>query len=194
MQPVVGQRIIIIGPSCSGKSTLGERLAELLDASHVELDALYWEPGWTPVELDVFRERVRVATAPDDWVLSGSYIGQQQDVSWPRADTVVWLDLPMWLTLPRIVTRSWRRSRSNELLWGTNEERFWPHLKFWDPDASLIGYSLRTYRRRRRRDAAQMSDPRWAHIHFVRLRSSREVARWIAAVTAFAASMPASTR
>lgn len=194
MQPEVGQRVVIIGPSCSGKSTLGERLAELTGSAHIELDALHWEPGWRAAGRDLFRERVRIATEPNVWILSGSYISQQQDVSWPRADTVVWLDLPLWLTLPRILTRSWRRSRRGELLWGTNEERFWPQLKIWDPDASLIAYSLRTYRSRRARDAAQVSDPRWEHIRFVRLRSSRQVERWVAAVAASVARVTAPTR
>ena len=38
----VGTRIHVIGNSASGKSTLGARLAQALDAAFVELDALNW--------------------------------------------------------------------------------------------------------------------------------------------------------
>jgi hypothetical protein len=41
----------------------------------------------------VFRERVRPATEADRRVLDGNYLQHQQDISWPVADTIVWLDL-----------------------------------------------------------------------------------------------------
>jgi len=87
---------------------------------------------------------------------------------------VVWLDLPFPVILWRVVTRSWRRWRTQELLWGTNVERIWPHLKVWSDD-SLIHWAITTYRPRRRRMLAHMTDPRWAHIRFIRLTSVGEV-------------------
>ena len=57
----LGKRIIVIGSSNAGKSTLGLQLAEYLHASFIELDALYWEPGWIAASDEVFRERVRRA-------------------------------------------------------------------------------------------------------------------------------------
>ncbi len=40
------QRVVIIGSSSSGKTTLGKKLANKLSITHEELDALYWEPNW----------------------------------------------------------------------------------------------------------------------------------------------------
>lgn len=187
----LGQRVIVVGSSSSGKSTLAARLAAHLGVPLIELDALYWEPGWVPAEREVFRERVRQAIAAPAWVMAGNYTRQQQDVSWPAADTIVWLDLELPTLLLRCLRRSWRRWRRQELLWGTNRERFWVHLKLWDPDASLLAYTLRTYRRRRRELEAAGRDPRWAHLTIVRLRSAREVDRWLAEV--LAAPAPATT-
>ena len=71
--PSPGRRVIVVGLSCSGKSTLGARLAEALDVPFVELDALYWKPNWTDSTAGEFREKILAATAGDDWVVAGSY-------------------------------------------------------------------------------------------------------------------------
>lgn len=176
----LGTRIIVIGTTCSGKSTLAEQIAARLGLDFVELDGLYWEPNWKPAERDVFRARIREAIAGERWVIAGNYTSQQQDVSWPRAETVIWIDLPLPLVLQRVVTRSWRRSRSGEALWGgENRERFSEHLRIWRTDESLLSFAVKTHRARRRRFEQALQDPRWAHITFVRLRSRAAVAAWL---------------
>ena len=73
----IGRRIHVLGNTGSGKSTLAARLAKVLDAAFVELDALNWEPGWVavhdrdPQELD---RRFRAATRGERWVVAGSYM------------------------------------------------------------------------------------------------------------------------
>jgi adenylate kinase family enzyme len=178
----ISQRIILIGSSNSGKSTLAERIAAHRDVPFIELDALHWEPNWTEADPDVFRERVRGAIEPDAWVMAGNYITQQQTVSWPRADTIVWLDLSLRIVLPRCVRRCWSRWRSGELLWGTNRETFWEHLMLWDTERSLIAYTIKHHRRRRREFETFIHDPRWSHITFVRLRSPDEIDAWSGSV------------
>jgi adenylate kinase family enzyme len=180
----IGRRIIVIGSSNAGKSTLAQRLAGRLCVLFVELDALHWEPGWVAAERNVFRERVRRVIAPEAWVLAGNYTRQQQDVSWPVADTVVWLDLGLPTVLWRCIVRSWQRWRSADLLWGTNREVFWEHLMLWNPDKSLIAYIIKTHRARRRRFEALTRDPRWSHLTFIRLRSVEAIDRWLDAIPA----------
>ena len=176
MEHVVGRRVIIVGSSGAGKSTLGEQLATRLGVPFIELDALHWEPGWVEAEREVFRERVRQATEPDAWVMVGNYTRRQMDVSWPRADTVIWLDLPLPLILRRVSRRIWQRWRTQEDLWGTsNREAFREHLMFWNPDKSLITYTITTHRRRQRTFEAATTDPAYAHLRIIRLRSPNEV-------------------
>ena len=177
------RRIQVMGSSGSGKSTVGLRLAAGLGVPHVELDALFWLPDWVERDAEDFRARVRAATAGDRWVVSGNQTTRTRDVIWPRADTIVWLDLPLHVTIPRQLIRSWRRSRTRELLWGTNVERFWPQLVVWSPN-SLVGYTLHSRGRFHRLMTSAMSDPVWAHIRFIRLTSQREVDRFVAAVLA----------
>jgi adenylate kinase family enzyme len=185
VESAIGRRIIVIGSSNAGKSTLAEQLAERLDVPFIELDALHWEPGWVEAEREVFRERVRRAIAPAAWVMAGNYTRHQLDVSWPVADTIVWLDLDLHVVLRRSIRRSWRRWRSQEPLWGgDNRENFWKHLMLWNTNESLIAYIARHHRSRRRMYEALLRDPRWSHITFIRLRSPQEIARWFDSVDA----------
>ena len=174
----IGRRIHVIGNSCSGKSTLGARLATALDVPFVELDALNWQPDWVglndsnPEELE---RRMRRATEGDGWVVAGSYTAFSQRVFWPRLETIVWLDLPMHQLVWRMLRRSWRRWRSKELLWGTNHELFWPQLMVWRREDSLLWWIVTQHRRKRRNMLAYSTEARWQHIRFVRLESSAEV-------------------
>lgn len=181
----LGSTVHVTGNSCSGKSTLGRRIASALDVPHVELDALNWEPGWVslaekdPEELE---RRISDATLGDGWVVSGSYMGFSMRTFWSRVETVVWLDLPVHRLLWRVLVRSWKRRRSKELLWGTNYERFWPQLKLWNREDSLIWWIVTQQGRKRRRMQACMQDPEWRHIAFVRLGSNAEIESFLRVV------------
>lgn len=176
-----GKRVIVIGPSCSGKSTLAARLAELLGLKFVELDALYWKPGWQPSDNEEFAARIREATAGERWVVAGNYTAHTFETIWPRAQTIIWLDFSLALVTYRIVRRSWSRSRNKELLWGTNHEKFWPQLKLWDKENSLISFTISTAARRRAQFAAAMRDERFAHVRFVHLKKPAQVAELLKA-------------
>ena len=66
--PELPARIAIAGQTSSGKSTLGRRIAAATGAVHIELDALFHQPNWTPAETDVFRAAVTEAIAQPRWV------------------------------------------------------------------------------------------------------------------------------
>jgi adenylate kinase family enzyme len=174
----IGRRVHVLGNSSTGKSTLGERLAGSLGVSFVELDALNWQPDWVglnetdPAELE---RRFDEATSGEGWVAAGSYSQFAQRVFWPRLETVVFLDLPVPQLLWRVLRRSWRRWRTKELLWGTNYEKFWAQLKVWSKQDSLIWWIVTQQKRKRNDLLACAADPRWAHIRFVRLTSTREI-------------------
>ena len=174
----IGQRIHVIGNSCSGKSTLGSRLAQVLGVPFVELDALNWQPNWVGLNAtdpDRFQELIKEATKGDGWVVPGSYTSFSQKVFWSRLDTVIWLDLPLPLLVSRLLRRSWRRWRSKELLWGTNYERFWPQLMVWRKEESLLWWIVTQHGRKRHSMLRYMVDPRWSHIRFFRLTLPSEV-------------------
>ena len=180
----IGVRVQVTGNSGSGKTTTAARLAKALDAESVDLDALNWLPGWTALnetDPDELERRFRAATAGDRWVASGSYTRLCQRTFWPRLDTIVWLDLPLRVCAWRLISRTWRRWRSRELLWGTNYERLLPNFLFWRQD-SLLNWTVTQHIRKRNAMLTYQTDPRWSHIRFVRLTSTREVETFVAAV------------
>jgi len=177
----IGRRVVIVGASCSGKTTLAENLAEKMACPFIELDALYWKPHWTPSEIPPFRIRVDEATHAPSWVLAGNY-DSVRDITWPRADTLIWLDFALGVTLPRIITRSYHRWRDRELLWGTNRERFFSQFILWDKSKSLIAWNLHTRTSLLRRYAEAERDPANRHLIFYRLSSPAELRKWLTRV------------
>ena len=175
------RRIQIVGSSNAGKSTLAAQLASETGYPLVELDALNFKPGWqgrSQHEPDEFRRLIREATVGDSWIVAGNYTVFSQEITWPRADVIVWLDLPLSLLTVRMLCRSWKRWRTQELLWGTNRERFWPQLRVWHSD-SLFNWLWLNYRRYRENLIDAQQDERWKHLRFVHLKSRKEVARFL---------------
>jgi adenylate kinase family enzyme len=171
-------RILVVGTTGSGKTTVASTLASYLGAPHVELDALHWEPGWVEAVTEEFRDRALAAASGDRWVLCGNYWTKLGDVLWARADTVVWLDLPLPILLWRLIRRTISRSLRKTQLWGSNQERI---SGLWSKD-SLLLWAIKSHPRNRARYAAALADPRWQHIAFVRLRSQHAVREWLGAV------------
>ena len=174
--PLAFQRIVVIGTTGSGKTTLAHRLASRQGAPHIELDALHWDAHWTMAPLPVFRERVAQALAGAAWVVDGNY-SKVRDLVWPRAELIVWLDYGLPLIFWRLFWRSLRRSLAREELWNGNRERL--RDQFFSRD-SLFLWALQTNRRHRAEYAALLGRPEHAHLKLVRLRSPAATRRWLA--------------
>src|SRR6202048_890475 len=97
-------------------------LSQRLGVPHVELDALYWQPNWTPRDSDDFLARIAAEVACDGWVIDGNYRATRELV-WSSADTLVWLNYPLQLIFLRLLQRTLRRGIRKQMLWGTNQER-----------------------------------------------------------------------
>lgn len=168
-------RVVVVGSTGSGKTTLARQLSALLTLPHVELDALNWDPNWTSAPTDVFRQRTDEASRGDRWVVDGNY-SKVRDIVWRRADTLVWLDYPLAIILWRLFWRTLGRVRSGEELWNGNRES--AREAFLSRD-SLFLWALKTYRRRKREYPAVLTRPEYAHLIVFRHRSPGETERWL---------------
>jgi len=174
--PQPGKRIVVVGSSGSGKTTLAEAIAQKLGIPHVELDALHWEPNWQEAELGIFRGRVKDALAGLEWVVDGNY-AKVRDITWRRADTLVWLELPLLVVLWRLSRRTAQRAFKNEELWNGNRENW--HEALFSKD-SLFLHMLRTRKRHRRDYTRLVKESEYAHLKVIHLRSPAQVDEWIA--------------
>jgi adenylate kinase family enzyme len=162
-------RILVIGTSCSGKTTLARELSEGCAIPHIELDALFWRPNWTPSPRDEFRYRVAEAVAQEEWVLDGNY-SYTQDVTWLRATHLVWLNLPFLVVLWRSVKRTFGRMITGEEMWAGNRESF--RIAF--SRDSIIWWVISTYGRRQKRYRQIFNENLYPHLTVYEVSRSSE--------------------
>jgi adenylate kinase family enzyme len=172
------QRVNVVGSSGSGKSTVGRQIATRLGLPFVELDDIHWRPNWTESTDEELFSNLGKALAGEGWVLDGNY-SRTVPVKWKRVQLIVWLDLPYWLIMYQVISRTFRRSFNREILWAGNQESL--TKAFFDKD-SIILWSLSNLSRVRRGYSQAMSDDRYRHIQFVRLRSRREIREFLSAL------------
>ena len=172
------QRVVVIGTSCSGKTTFGRQLSDLLAAPHVELDALHWKEHWEPRPRVEFLRLVEEAVARDRWVTDGNY-GTVRDVVWSRATAVLWLNYSFVRVFYRALSRTLRRAATREQLYSGNTESF--SKAFLSRDSILL-WVLTSFRRRRREYTALLQSDRFASIPFWEFRRPRDAALFLSTV------------
>lgn len=179
------RRIRIVGTSGSGKSRLAAAVAARTGLPRLDLDAVFWDAGWTYRDLDEALGLIRgfVAAHPDGWVSDGNWTSRLGDLLDPGrpggADAIVWVDHPRPVVMRRVISRTLRRAVTREELWHGNRERPRSWLR-WAPDENIVRWAWTDYPVMRARMEARIA----AGEPVIRLRGQREVDAWLAGLSA----------
>ncbi|WP_028696283.1 ATPase AAA [Pseudomonas cremoricolorata] len=168
------QRVMIIGQPGSGKSTLARRLGQCTGLPVVHIDKIHWQPGWverTPEEKTRLCHEVE---AGERWIFEGGH-----STTWSnrlaRADLLLWIDRGLALRLYRVLRRTFSQRGSTR---ADLPENCPEQLRNLPPFLRYIWTSRHSARRKMQRLAG--SAP--SHCQVVRLRSNRDVERFLASL------------
>lgn len=180
---LLGSRVAVIGNSGSGKSTLARALSARLGVSHIELDALNWQPNWKALSIEEPEQWSRLvaeAIARDGWVTDGNYSKGALPQILPRATDVIWLDYSRRVIMSRVLRRSFMRAVSGRELWpGTGNRETFRH---WLRRDHPIRWTWDTYRSANDHRLAPFSGPALNHARKHRFCAPVEAQRWLAAL------------
>lgn len=167
------RRLLLIGVTGSGKTTLARGLEARCGIPAVDVDAMAWRPGWvkTPDE-ELAAAAARVA-AGEAWVMDSAWTAIRPVVL-PRAELVVALDLPRWLSLARLLRRTATRALTREPVCGDNVESV---RNVFSRD-SILAWHFRSFAAKRSQMLAWEADPDVPPV--LRLRTAAEVDQWLA--------------
>ena len=172
------RRVVIIGTSGAGKTTLARCLAARLGLPHIEFDAYRHGSNWTPTPNRVLRQNVAKDIAADGWITDGNYT-VVRDIVWTRATAIIWLDYPFPIVFWRLFWRTMGRCVKRTELWNGNREKLWWH--FFTKD-SLFLWAFQTHWSRKKGLIAAFGQPQHRHLTVFRLRSPRETRRLLASL------------
>jgi adenylate kinase family enzyme len=166
-------KIVIVGTSGCGKTTLGRQLAKTLHIKHVDLDDLYWLPNWIPRADEEFFSLIQRELDRDGWIICGNYSRAQEQV-WKQADTIIWLDLPLYTCLWRAFKRSMKSWIKHEPCCNGNYETI---RRIFGKD-SIILWVWNTYFRRKKAYTQYFALNNSNH-RLIRLQNDHEIQKFL---------------
>ena len=101
------RRILIVGCSGAGKTTLAKALGEVLNIPVHYLDRYFWSRGWIEKPKEEFDAELAEILRLDSWIIDGNY-GRTFPERLKYADTVIFLRYSRWLCLYRVFKRFWK--------------------------------------------------------------------------------------
>jgi adenylate kinase family enzyme len=136
----------VYGVTGSGKTTLAAALGAATGIAWHSVDELTWELGWVQVPVDEQRRRIEAICAGPEWILDTAY-GAWRDVPLARAQVVVALDYPRWLSLQRLVRRTLARMVDGRAICNGNHES----LRLAFSRESIVAWHFASFARKRAR-------------------------------------------
>ncbi|MBK8445923.1 MAG: adenylate kinase [Micropruina sp.] len=139
------KRVLLHGVTGSGKSTAAVAIGARLGLPvHLADEEFGWLPGWVQRPADEVRALAAVSAAEPAWVFDTAY-GSFRDLVEPRAEVVIGLDYPRWISLGRLLKRTSIRVIDRRPICNGNVETL---RQMFSPD-SIIVWHFRSFTRKR---------------------------------------------
>lgn len=168
-------RILVYGVTGSGKSTLAAQIATRTGLPLHLVDDLTYGPGWVQVSDDVQRERIAAICRGPRWILDTAY-ARWVELPLARAELVVALDYPRWLSLSRLLRRTVSRIVTRRPMCNGNVET----LRHATSRESIIAWHFSSFSRKRARIREWVETSPGPRV--VRLDSPHATRAWLASL------------
>jgi len=162
------RKYMVVGTSCSGKTTFADKLSNILSIPHIEMDQLHWGPNWTPNP--DFAEQLAIALEEPNWIVDGNY-RKVRNLTFEKADVVFWLNYSFLLVLIRALKRTLPRVFLGKTIYAGNKETF--ISTFFSSD-SILWWVIKTHKKRKIEYTALFASKRYPNIKVIELHHPRE--------------------
>lgn len=98
-------------------------------------------------------------------------------MTWPCADTIIWVDLPFYLTLYQNISRTIKRVITREKIWENLNNRESLRMMFSKDSVTL--WMIKTYGKNKKRYKEQMENSQFEHLKFIHLKSRKEIKKFL---------------
>lgn len=171
------KRILVVGITGAGKTTLARALADRLVIPFHEMDALaFVGPGWQ--ENQRLPEDVSRLSSQPCWVFDSLGYPQVRDLLWSAADTIVWLDYSRSVVMRRVLRRSAARTLLRRRIFSGNVET----ASSWFSADHPAWWAWAQYDGRRAEIAARCASPGFAPLDVIRLTTPRAAREWLGGI------------
>lgn len=164
------RRILVYGVAGSGKTTLASEISKATGIPWHSVDDLTYMPGWISAPLKDQKAIISEICSEDEWILDTAY-AKWLDIPLSRAELIVGLDYPRWVSLWRLLKRTVARIVYGKLVCNGNRES----MKTVLSRNSIILWHFRSFAKKRRR----IHDWIASGMNVIWLRSPAATADWL---------------
>lgn len=126
----LGNKIVVVGVSATGKSTFTRKLAQKIKVFPVFVDAIMWKPGWNYIGDEETAKKLIEISDGSQWIIEGYLVEGAKEIIFNRADSIIYLDYSPIVAVLRYIKRYWKhRVNPRTELDGSPEKFSWKMLK-----------------------------------------------------------------
>lgn len=167
---MTARRILVYGVTGSGKTTLASEISRSTEIPWYSVDDLTYMPGWVAVTLEDQRTAIGEICSKDDWILDTAY-AMWLDIPLSRAELIVGLDYPRWVSLWRLLKRTFMRILDGKVVCNGNRES----IKTVMSRDSILLWHFKSFAKKRRRIRQWVA----SEMDVVWLRNPAATAKWL---------------